>query len=492
MTTAPKQLRTMGRLPWLIALAALVVVGAVAAGIAFRGDTQIGAGPTVGEKAATLRAERASVQARVGSAGRIDLLQPLRVAGLLTDALALRFDQTPDRPLEQASAPQREALSELEAVNAALKDALARPGEGGQSVARRAAGRAQTALERLAGTDVAPLVLLISPRFVPPRQSTGELTVAPDGGRVRPLEAESVSPISPVVPRYAPTFAGAAAADPAVTIEVAGLHLAADGGPPPTLTIGAWRGDAEVTPERLRFSVPRGVFATDATRTTFVSASLALRRGARGAIFDLVFAVLPDRPGAFALDQRVRTMVPEANTLVSPEILARGEAGESRTTRRCFDPPAGWRFDKQRRRVVIVERLAWVDDIPDPTQNGGVVEFAADESPDRICVVVSAQPVGKTARTATIGRFEATLVRERADDSITQSGIRTLDWRERVRFVFDKSTVDWKLYIKLFDEIDREFNRESAATPISMPFLRISLDRDGKALVLQADPDAEP
>jgi hypothetical protein len=45
-----------------------------------------------------------------------------------------------------------------------------------------------------------------------------------------------------------------------------------------------------------------------------------------------------------------------------------------------------------------------------------------------------------------------------------------------------------KLYVRLFDEIDREF----ASTGASTAFLRISRDDDGQAIVLQADPAAEP
>ena len=63
--------------------------------------------------------------------------------------------------------------------------------------------------------------------------------------------------------------------------------------------------------------------------------------------------------------------------------------------------------------------------------------------PPRRCLatrwfVPFAKPVTKAARTATIGRFEATLVRDRAEDRVVQSGIRALDWREAVR-----RTLDW-------------------------------------------------
>ena len=182
-------------------------------------------------------------------------------------------------------------------------------------------------------------------------------------------------------------------------------------------------------------------------------------------------------------------MVAESNTLVSPEILARAPTGETRTVRRCFDPPAGWRFDKQNRRVVVVERLGWLEDIGDPTLNGGAVEFAANEGADQVCVVVTAKPVTKAARTATIGRFEATLVRDRAEDRVVQSGIRALDWREAVRVPIEPGMTEWKLYVRLFDEIDREFDGTVSG---GLPFLHIATEADGKALVLKADPAAAP
>jgi len=204
---------------------------------------------------------------------------------------------------------------------------------------------------------------------------------------------------------------------------------------------------------------------------------------------ELLFVVLPDRPGSFAFDQKVRTSAPESNTLVSPEILVRAPASENRAVRRCFDPPAGWRFDTQNRRVVVVDRLGWLDDVTDPTLNGGGIEFAADEAAEQICVVVTAKPVTKGARIATIGRFEATLVRNRIEERVVQSGIRALDWRETIHVPIEPGMPDWKLYVRLFDEIDREFDgRISSGTP----FLHVAIEDGGRELVLRADPTLEP
>src|SRR5438309_1246485 len=82
------------------------------------------------------------------------------------------------------------------------------------------------------------------------------------------------------------------------------------GGGPPTLAVGRWRGEATRSPERLHFSVPRTAFETDATRGSFSTAVLAMRRGGRLVTFELLFLVLPDRPGSVALDQKMRTTVP--------------------------------------------------------------------------------------------------------------------------------------------------------------------------------------
>ena len=166
-------------------------------------------------------------------------------------------------------------------------------------------------------------------------------------------------------------------------VEVVGPHLASSGGPPPVLTVGAWRGAATVAPERLRFAVPRAAFAPDPKRARFAIGTLLARGSGSSAAFQLLFIVLPDSPGEFALDQRVQTTTPESNTLVSPEILARAPVGETRTVHRCFDPPPGWRFDQERRRVVIVERLGWHDDLGDPSLNGGSVEFVPEDKPAR-------------------------------------------------------------------------------------------------------------
>lgn len=486
------------RLSWILAAAAVLCATLVAGATLLDRHEIIAPGQTEGEKIAMIKAERARLQARADAGARIALLPAFRTATLLTDALAIRASSEEQQTVNRLPASRRQAFVDLDALNAALRDAVSRPGDGARLIARTEAERARAALERLAGIDELPLVLQFTPRFVPPRRATGELTLtpraagatAPEGSlRLDPGGKPSAEPSAPTVPRYAPTFAASGEQDPPVQIEVVGLHLSPDGTPPPVLAIGSWRGPATVAPERLHFSVPRDAFASDAVRTTFATGLLTFRRGSRALVVELLFVVLPDRPGSFALDQKVRTMAPESNTLVSPEILVRAPAGEARSVRRCFDPPAGWRFDKQSRRVVVVERLGWLDDIGDPTLNGGLVEFASDEGADQICVVVSATPVTKAARTATIGRFEATLVRDRAEDRVIQSGVRALDWREAVRVPIEPNMVEWKLYLRLFDEIDRELDDTVSA---GLPFLHVAMDADGRALILKADPAAEP
>ncbi|HTR86588.1 MAG TPA: hypothetical protein VMI56_19050 [Reyranella sp.] len=496
-------------LPWIVAALATGMAAALALGVlpALRPNTSEPAGAssaTVGEKLAVLRGDRAGLQARADGEARIELLQPFRVASLLGDALAARLSGNTADTLDRLPAAQRRAFADLDSLNATLRDGIARPGEGSRAMALAAATRAQASLEALAGLDEQPLVLSFTPRFVPPRRATGELTLEPRAPPATAPKADSFkletgparrSPgDSPTVPRYAPSFVTAGPDDPAVTVEVVGLHLGAPADPPPTLTVGAWRGEAALSPARLRFSVPRRAFPTDVARTTLLNATLSLHGAGRGTTFDLLLLVLPDRPGSFALDQKIRTTATEADTLVSPEILSRGGVGETKSLRRCFDPPPGWRFDKSKRRVVIVERLAWQDDVGDSTLNSGTVEFAPDEKPNQVCIVVTAKPVTKTARAATIGRFEITLVRDRAEDRVVQTGIRALDWQEAVTMPVDPGAVEWKLYVRLFDEIDREVSRTTQdKTPLpAIPFVRLERSDDGRMITLRGDQEAKP
>jgi hypothetical protein len=486
-------------------LAAVAIAGLVAAAAIFAAmqEEAPAGGLTVDEKIAVLHTERASLQARANGEARIALLPAFRTASLLFDALALRSRADGHRAFDLLPAVRRQAFSELDALSGALKDALDRPTEGARLAARKAAAAATAQLERLAADD-APLILSYTPRFVPPRRATGELTLVPNapdaastpepsgGLRLETPARPTANQAVQAVPRYAPDFAAAGDDDPPLQIEIVGSHLAS--GSPPVLSIGTWRGQATVMPGRLRFAVPRAAFATDARRTSFAAAALSIRRGSRTVLFQLLFTVLPDRPGSFAFDQRIRTTTLESNTLVSPEILSRAPPGETRTVRRCFDPPAGWRFDRERQRVVIVERLGWQEDASDPTLNVGSVEFVPAEEPGQVCVAVIARPVMRSARTATIGRFEATLVRDRPSETVAKSGVRALDWREAVRVPIEAGMVEWKLYLRLFDDIDREFegNADAGLPSVSMPFLSIAQDDGGHALVLRADPTAEP
>jgi len=144
--------------------------------------------------------------------------------------------------------------------------------------------------------------------------------------------------------------------------------------------------------------------------------------------------------------------------------------------------------------VVIVERLGWQDDVSDPTLNSGSVEFVPAEEPAQVCIAVIARPVMRGARTATIGRFEATLVRDRPNETVAKSGVRALDWREAVRVPIEPGMVEWKLYVRLFDDIGREFegDDDSGLLRAGAPFLHISVDDGGRVLVLRADPTGEP
>ncbi len=493
----------------LAALAVVVAIGAAVLALLPREgpDPTV---PTVAEKIADLRTERAGLQARADAEARIALLPAFRTAGLLIDGLAARHDRDGERAFDRLSPAERQPFLDLEVLNAALTEALERQTGGARAAALRTGEATAATIERLAAGDT-PQVLSYGPRFVPPRRSGGALSlpvppaVAPGNlslgagseaaaGNVAGKMAGSSSTPSAAAPRYAPTFAEGSEEEPAVTVEVAGAHLLSSNGALPVLSIGGWRGPATRRDGRLVFTVPRQAFAAETVRTAFTLATLALRREQRPVSFQLLFTVLPDKPGWFALDQRVQTVEPESNTLVSPEILARAPTGETRTVRRCFDPPAGWRFDRERLRVVIVERLGWQDDLNDPTLNNGSVDLVAPDKPDQVCLSVVARPALKTARTATIGRFEATLVRDITVETAVRSGVRALDWREAMRVAIEPGMTEWKLYVRLFDGIDRDFDGRAGQPPADLkaPFLSIALEEDGRAVVLRADPALEP
>ena len=314
----------------------------------------------------------------------------------------------------------------------------------------------------MASFDLMPVILSYTPMFLAPRRT------GPD---------EPPAPADP------------AGDDPVTEIEILGLRLTRDR-TPPVLTIGSWRGEAVVTPERLKFAVPRSAFAADTGHARFATGFLFLPHASRVVSFQMIFTSIPERVGSFALAQTVRSAVPESKTLVSPEILARAVAGEARTVRRCFDPPPGWRFDKSRRRVDIVERLGWIDDIPDETMNSGSVAFVREDRPSQICLAVVAKAATKTARTATIGRFEATLVRDVATDRVVQSEVRPLDWDEPVRVPLESGMIGWKLKVRLLDEIDREFQGKADGAAVLSGFAFLHIAIDGNNLTIRADTEA--
>ena len=82
------------------------------------------------------------VEARADGEARIGLVTAFGIASLLTDALAVRSEADGERGFDRLPLFRRQAFAELEALNAALKDALDLPGAGARLAARKAADRA--------------------------------------------------------------------------------------------------------------------------------------------------------------------------------------------------------------------------------------------------------------------------------------------------------------------------------------------------------------
>ena len=111
-------------------MAAVVLAAAVF--LATQGETP-GTAPTVEEKVTALRAERASLQARADGDARLGLLSAFRTASLVGYALAIRSDSESDRAFDRLPELRRQAFAEIDALNAALEEALDRPGDGSRA-----------------------------------------------------------------------------------------------------------------------------------------------------------------------------------------------------------------------------------------------------------------------------------------------------------------------------------------------------------------------
>jgi hypothetical protein len=93
MTVGPGSPNTSKRFHSIIAAAVAILAAGGLAVLSPHGHADV-AGPTVGEKLAAPRAERAGLQARADGAARIDLVAAFRAASLLSDArIASRADR---------------------------------------------------------------------------------------------------------------------------------------------------------------------------------------------------------------------------------------------------------------------------------------------------------------------------------------------------------------------------------------------------------------
>ncbi len=121
-----------------------------------------------------------------------------------------------ERAFERLPERRRRSFAELDALNAALRDALERPGEGARLAVGQVAVQAMSEIERFAAAGDGPVVLSYTPRFVPPRHATAELSLPP-GQSVPPLtdgtlrldqsRGRGEGSTQPTVPRYVPPFA---------------------------------------------------------------------------------------------------------------------------------------------------------------------------------------------------------------------------------------------------------------------------------------------
>jgi hypothetical protein len=115
----------------LLSLAVVLVTSAALAYAQSSEDRSVPPPPTIAEKLVILQAERAELQVRADSLARIEMLSSFRAASLLFDALASRYEAEREQPFDRLPATRREMFARLEAVNAALRAAIDRPGTPG-------------------------------------------------------------------------------------------------------------------------------------------------------------------------------------------------------------------------------------------------------------------------------------------------------------------------------------------------------------------------
>src|SRR5690349_15531424 len=129
MTAGSKPTDTAKRLRRIGAVALALFFAAGVLFVLFNGAEAPVMGATVGERIAVLKAERSSLQARADGEARIGLLQAFRVASLLTDALAARYEADAGRMFDRLPSARHQPFAELDRLNTAIKDALDRPSE---------------------------------------------------------------------------------------------------------------------------------------------------------------------------------------------------------------------------------------------------------------------------------------------------------------------------------------------------------------------------
>jgi len=306
---------------------------------------------------------------------------------------------------------------------------------------------------------------------------------------------------TPIVVSYRPNYVPPTSISTAVKVTVQGQRLHKDGVKPPELRIGQNIIPAgTVTDTLIEFEVPRSIFESKPTETTFARSSLVITEpksswrdwvpllsgASQEIVFPLMFTLVPESLGSYSVTTIEQVTVEDRDAFKQlRELHAAREGGGGDQDHDCYLPKEGYKFDLTTAKLVETVHTAHKDKNTSGSTNAGGIHYYEDiKTEDKICVQVTAFTGCTECGATTEGHLEVEMVRKETRSAAPViTPLATLTWRKPESIIIRPNTSQM-LSITIFDRLPRSF---SLASPQNLGFLTVNPDLRVGVTVLQPE-----
>lgn len=297
----------------------------------------------------------------------------------------------------------------------------------------------------------------------------------------------------PMITAYFPSYIGPTSLVQDVMVTATGFRLQDAEYGNPKLFIGNKEfPSSQLTDVSVGFVIPRTAFKSAKSGTAIESATVKLFRkpdkmfgGTREIEFQLMFTVLPETLGSFAVSTVERVERTDIMDYASaPPLTATIYGGGIVPSSQCYHPPSGYKFEVGTASAVETARTGLKHKNTSPSINIGTVSLDPEHAatPERICIKVTAATGCKECAGSTSGRLEAKVVKRYYDDVRRESGHKPLGWNSDERIPIPNNANVESITVKLFGDVTK---MGSPTSPPNIPFVSFDYDPRSQSIFLR-------